>query len=166
MNPHKFNRLLQKLKTDKQAIDEIYREYYPVLVMHLNRVFGQLVPAEDVAQNVFLSLMETETAGTVKHPTSWMCKLADHKALDYLKRRHDDLPLSEKDSVPFDLENLILSADMKKAFSFLDPETQEIVYMRFWEGYTAREIAEAKNMSLNCVRMRIFRAFKTLEKIF
>ncbi len=166
MNAHKFNRLLQKLKTDKRALDEIYREYYPVLVMHLNRVFGRLVSAEDIAQNVFLSLMETETAEAVKHPTGWMCKLSEYKAVDDLKRRHVDLPLSPKESVPFDLDNLILSADMQEAFSLLDPETQEIVYMRFWEGYTAREIAEAKNMSLNCVRMRIFRALKTLEKIF
>lgn len=166
MKPLRFNRLLQKMKTDKRALDEIHSEYYPILVLYLNRRFGKLVPAEDVAQEVFLSILEAKPTEYVEFPSTWMCRIADFTAIEYLKRFEEELPLLPDKPAPFRLDDLLLNADVKRCLSLLDETSQEIIYLHYWEGYKHEEIAQALNLSPVNVRVKASRAYSLIKKYF
>lgn len=164
MNSHKFNRLLQKIQYDKKAIEEIYTEYFPKIVIHLTRRFGKLISAEDIAQEVFVTLMSTKNFSPVEFPTSWMNKIADNKAIDKIKQSHTEIQLTEAYAAPFSSENLVIKEDLKKVLEKLDEESQMIIYLHIWEGYGHKEIAELLNLSHTNVRTKISRAYSALRK--
>lgn len=164
MKPQKFNRLLEKMKTDKQALDEIYNEYYPILVLSINRRFGKLVCAEDIAQDVFVSLLNAEKFEYIEAPSAWLSKIATNKAIDKLKYRREEVPLPDNYPLPFNLDDLAIAEDVKKSLSVLDKQSQEIVYLHFWEGYSHKEIAAAMNLSPANVRVKMSRAYRKLKK--
>lgn len=165
MNAHKFNRLLQSIRSDRQAVTEIYAEYFPKIVIHLTRRFGKLISAEDIAQETFLSLLTTKEFKPVEYPTTWLYHMADNKAIDKLWSQHKEVALTENQSVPFCLDNLILKEDVKKCFESLDRESQYILYLHIWEGYSHKEIAEIMLLSCSNVRTKVSRAYAQIKKM-
>lgn len=163
MNSHKFNRLLQQIKYDKQAIAEIYCEYFPKIVLHLTRRFGKLISSEDIAQEVFMALMSADHFSFVKFPTTWIYTMADNKAIDKIRSSHKDIHLTENYAVPFNLDNLIIKEDIKKALSKLDQESQLIIYLHIWERYAHKEIAKLLHLSHANVRTKISRAYTVIK---
>lgn len=165
MDPQKFNRLLEKLKYDKQALNEIFEEYYPKIVAHVGRRFGRLVNGEDVAQDIFLTLMKLKEIKFIERPTAWLLRLVDNRAIDMLKARRDTATLPEiLPDTSFSIDNTILQADVKEILSHLDPVSQRILYLHHWEGYEYREIAEVLHLSCGNVRIKAHRAYKDLRK--
>ncbi len=154
------------MKTDMRALDEIHKEYYPILILYLNRRFGKHIPAEDIAQETLLSVLETKPTEYVEFPSTWLCKIAEFTAIDYMKRFEEELPLLPNRPSPFRLDNLLLNADVKRCLSTLDERMQEIIYLRYWEGYKHEEIAAAMNMSVINVRVTISRAYSLIKKYF
>lgn len=88
MDAQKFNRLLRKSKSDKEAVDLIYDEYCPKLKLHLQRRFGNLINPEDTVEDVFLKLLEMKIPDHVKFPTAWLFRLADNYIIDQLRTNH------------------------------------------------------------------------------
>ena len=142
MNANKFNALLKKLNTDKKSFEAIYEEFYPKIVFHLRRCFGNTVSAEDIAQELFLKLLHLNQKEAVRNPTAWLFTLSENLAKDALQKIHYELPLN--DTLPYtavDTEKLIADAELNKFFSVLDKNMQKILYMRYWEGYALKDIA-------------------------
>lgn len=163
MDIRKFNRLLSDVKHDKKAIEQIYLEYYPKIVLHLKRRFGNLLYVEDAAENVFVSLLSLEPR-YIEYPTAWLYTIAENDVKDYLKAQNRELPLLDYTRSPFDFDRNILSADMQAAFAHLDKDVQMILYLHHWEGYTHEEIAKELHLSPNNVRVKVSRAYKVLKK--
>lgn len=144
MNAHKFNRLLQSIRSDRQAVTEIYAEYFPKIVIHLTRRFGKLISAEDIAQETFLSLLTTKEFKPVEYPTTWLYHMADNKAIDKLRSQHKEVALTENQSVPFCLDNLILKEDVKNV-SNLWIENRSIFYI-----YISGKATVTKKLPKSC----------------
>ncbi len=164
MNPRKFNRLLKNIKYDKNALEEIYNEYYPQIVLHLRRRFGDLISPEDLAQEVFVALLQTEDFREVEYPTTWIYRLADNKAIDKIRTRHAEAELNENIADEFFIDDLISKEDVRAVLKKLDRETQFIIYLHVWEGYSYQEIAEMTNLSCINVRVKVSRAYSLLKK--
>lgn len=165
MDPQKFNRLLRKINTDSRAFEEIYNEYYGKVKLHIMRGFGKLLSPEDVTQEVFLSLLNLQIDKPIEHPTTWLMRLAENKAKDILRVRHEEVSLSELLPVPFCIDSTILRADMQAIFRKLDPLTQQIIYLHIWEDYSYQEIADELHISCSNVRVKVSRAYKLIKKL-
>ncbi len=166
MTTQKFNHLLQKSKTDKRAWEEIHKEYFMRLTYYLKRRFGNLISAEDVAQDVFVSLITMENFGYIEEPDIWLRKVANFKAIDSIKYRHEEVPIPEDYPVPVRFDELDLTEDVKKSLSYLDKQSRDMIYLHFWEGYTETEIADFMHMKPTTVRVRIYRAYLKIKKFF
>ena len=164
MNAQKFNKLLRKIKYDKQALSEIYDEYYLKIKVHIQRRFGQLVNAEDMAHDVFLKLMSFDREEYIDYPTSWIYTVADNMIKDVLRVTQKDEELTETVASPFNVDKVILSMDIKNALAHLDEVSKKIIYLHFWEGYSLKEIAHELQISYANVRAKASRAYKTLKK--
>ncbi len=165
MDSQKFNRLLRKITTDSRALEEIYEEYYSKVKLHILRGFGNLVSAEDVAQEVFLSLLSLNLKEKIEFPTTWLMRLSENKAKDILRGKHSESELSDMISSSFSIDKAILKADVQTVIKKLDPLSQQIIYLHIWEGYPYKEIAQELNISYNNVRVKASRAYKKIEKL-
>lgn len=169
METKEFNDLLIKTKYDKSAITRIYQEYAPNVKLHLFRRFGDAVDVDDIVHEVFMKLMLIDWSKykPVKSPSAWLFKIADHLALDKIKKQHIDYSIEDyEDSFSyFDLEKLMIMEDVKTALSYLDKVTAKIIYLNKYEGYKFNEIAAMLSMKPIAVRVRASRGYKKLEKI-
>ncbi len=164
MEPQKFNNLLLKIKSDKRALIPIYQEYYAKIILHLRVRFGKCICPEDVAQEVFVTILHMEHTEYIKAPQKWIFSVADNKAIDLLRRRHEEVPLSDNMKASPIFEVSTQNVAIQLAFEHLDPVSQKILIMHFWEGYSHKEIASMLNMTCGNVRLKASRAYKTLEK--
>ena len=166
MDVLQFNRLLRNMGSDRRALEKIYAEYYPKIVLHLRYRFGDLISPDDVAEEVFLSLMRSPPQKEVEHPSTWLMGLADHKAIDLLRKYREEEELPETLAMPPPFDNVILRNDVRQELQTLDKETQEIIYLHIWEGYSLKEISDLKNIGYETVRKKTSRAYQKLEKLF
>lgn len=163
MNAFRFNSLLRKLNNDTGAFEQIYSEYYPVVVLHIQRCYGNLVVAEDIAQDLFLKLLNITPNDTIKYPTAWLFKLAENIAVDEIRKHTCEAPLKDIVPAPFNIDVLIQNADLKTYFLSLDETSQKILYMFYWEGYSFKEIAIELNLKYSSLRVKVFRAYSKLK---
>lgn len=165
MNDLKFNSLLRKMNNDVKAFEQIYSEYYPVVVLHIKRCYGNLVAAEDIAQELFFKLLNLTPVDTIKYPTAWLFKLAENIAVDEIRKHTCEVPLKDLAPAPFNIDVLIQNADLNTYFLSLDETSQKILYMFYWEGYSFKEIAIELNLNYSSLRVKVFRAYSKLKNI-
>ncbi len=165
MEAHKFNRLLSRISCDKEAFELLYGEYYLKMKLHIRRRWGNLVAAEDIVQDVFVKLMERKPKEYVSYPTSWLYRMADNYVKDILRSSHTAESAITETSESFDLDAVIINADVREALRTLDETSQKIIYMNIWEGLTFKEIADEMSVSYGSVRTKASRAYKKLRPI-
>ena len=165
MDAHTFNRQLNRLASDKRALEALYAEYALPMKAHLLRRFGSLVSAEDVTQDVFVKLLSLRDPPRVEYPASWLYTLADNRAKDILRATHPEAALEEGLAAPFDLDRTIVNAQTRRALEALDEDVRRILYLHFWEGYSLKEIAAESGMSYANVRVKVSRAYRKLKEI-
>lgn len=163
MESQKFNKSLHKILSDKQAIVPIYQEFYAKIVVHLRFRFGNSICPEDIAQEVFASLLNTKPANYIEAPQRWLFALADNKAIDFLRRQQNEIAFSDDMNASPVCEIPTQNITIRLAFEHIDPQSQKILMMHFWEGYNYKEIAEALNLSCGNVRLKASRAYKILK---
>jgi RNA polymerase sigma-70 factor (ECF subfamily) len=121
--------------------------------------------AEDLAQNVFTALLEAAPRYRAQGAfRSYLFAIA-FNVLQAERRKQSSRaasPLDEKLSDPHALD-----ADrtlwVRAALAQLDPDERELVMLREYEGLSYEEIAELKQLPLNSVRSRLFRARMALR---
>lgn len=164
-----FNALLKEIKYDTSAVERIYKEYAPSVKLYLSRRYGSQIDVDDIMHEVFFKLMVIDWSkySEVKSPTSWLNKIADHLALDLLKKRRMEYPLENYEgfSSSFDIDSIIVANDVKSALNQLDRLTAQIIYLHKYEGYKFKDIAAQLSMSSISVRVRASRGYKKLKII-
>ncbi len=123
--------------------------------------------AKDAVQEVFVKYTENESSfkRNCSYKT-WLIVLARNycynkiRSKNYDNDRIDDHIFRKTYEPDYDTSITIREALMK-----LDPEDGELMYLREYEGYTYKEIAEHTEQSLENVKIKIFRARKKLREI-
>ena len=130
------------------------------------RVTGNPSDAEDVLQTVFLRLMKNETA--MEQPEGYLRRAAVNASIDLLRERQRTGQSDRLESVPASnpvcTELNELRAALRRAVSKLEPRQGEMVALRFFEGYSNKEIAQMFNISQILVAVTLHRAKSKLQK--
>lgn len=166
MDALKFNQLLKRMKYDKTAVEAIYSEYYAKLKDHVRGKFGTRFDPVDVTQDIFLKLMTLEHRKFITNPIAWLYTITDNHVKDlYRRNKHTTEELIDDIADDFDIDNTLLSEDMKRVMSCLDEESRKILYMHYWQDIRLCDIANILNMSYVNVRVKASRAYKSLKEI-
>ena len=150
------------------ALDAMYREHHAMVFRTAYRVTGNAPDAEDVLQTVFLRMVRREdSADAIEHPENYLRRAAVHAALDLVRARRsnaavdlDRLPATGG-SRPDDGD---LKEHLRQALSQLPERSAEIFTLRFFEGLTNPEIAEALGISSITVAVTLHRTRRELQK--
>jgi len=150
------------------ALDAMYREHHTMVFRTAYRITGNVSDAEDVLQTVFLRMVRRDDAAdAIEHPENYLRRAAVHAALDLVRARRSNAEV-DLERLPAtggsrpddgDLRNLL-----RQALSELPERSAEIFTLRFFEGLTNPEIAEALGISSISVAVTLHRTRRMLQK--
>lgn len=103
MDVLRFNRLIRKAD-DTACLTALYEDFFPRIVLHLTRLFGDEQLAKDTAQDFFIKLPTIKIKEYIRYPTSWVMRLCENAQKDYYRRHNREAPLSEELPSPVNTE--------------------------------------------------------------
>ena len=98
--------------------------------------------AQDICQTVFLKLIERRPAfASSEHEKAWIIRTAVNLCKDHLKSgwRRATVALDAAEAVPAPAEE---EGSLLSAVNLLPPKYRTVIYLYYYEGYAAREIAQ------------------------
>lgn len=154
-----FNVLIRRVSHDSEAFNEIYEEYFPLVVMHIRRKFGgQEIDAEDIAQETFIRILGAEVKGTIESPVAWLYAISDRIVFNILRDAVATEELAEDICVDSFLDNFFEEDEISQKLDKLEKDSNKIIYLHFCEGYNFKQISMLLNMNYNTVRQKYSRA--------
>ena len=161
---------------DEAALEAVYQRYGGACYRLARRLIGDAQLAEDVVQQVFLTLWQRNSYDPARGAVStWLLTLTHHKSVDLLRRDKGrryhlagDQELLEIEATgpgPADAAWARLRAERTRAaLQTLPTEQREVLLLAYYGGYTQSEIADITGLPLGTVKSRTFQAMRRLRK--
>lgn len=160
------------LNRDRQSCQNLVRRHQNAVFRICFNVLKDHQKAEEVAQDVFIKAFDqlNQLNDPVKF-RSWIGRMAYHRAIDVWRRQKSttaDLPaaisIADEDQGPIaKVESLERSEQITKALQSLGEPDTSIFTLFYLEEYKIQEIAEAVNLTVSNVKIRLMRGRKVLK---
>lgn len=163
--------LLSRLQEgDEEAFRIFYDTNANIIYKYVLVRVGDSQTAEDITAEVFVkawrAIPSLEWRG--KPLRAWLFRIAYNQIVDTHRKKRDVLAWlpwrnnSEEDKAIKRVED---QDEIRELFATLSYQEQTILHLRFFEGYSLKEIAEFLEKSPNAVRVAQFRALKRLRHL-
>jgi len=171
----KERKIIEKSKRHKSKFDPIYRKYKPKIERFFyNRVYDKN-EIEDLTSKTFVKTLKGidnfkwQGVGF----STWIYKIARNTLIDYYRehgkksnnKNVEDLSniLKNSQSLEERVYEIDTSERLAKAIKNLDFRAKQIVYMKFYEGYTNKEISKKLAISETNVGTIVYRSVNKLK---
>jgi len=143
----------------KLDIEEMFTQYKDDVYRLALSYTHSVQEAEDVCQSVFLKLMEQRSLAPGKEK-AWLMQVAANQCRNLLRSAwwKRTVPLEEGFSVPEQEAPEIFRTVMA-----LPPKYRVVIYLRYFEEYSTKEIAQLLHITQSAVTTRLERARKMLK---
>jgi len=155
---------------DTRALTEIYDLYSPRLYRYAMRLLGDDCAAEDCVSETFSRFLKALQAG--KGPRdylqAYLFRTAHNLVVDHYRRQplveelDDDLPQAE--TTEGVAEEDMRQSRVRAALLKLTEDQQQVVSLKFLEGWENEEIAHALHKPVGAVKSLQHRALAQLQK--
>ncbi len=161
------------------AFQTVYALYRPAALRTAHHIIGTADLAEDAVQEAFIRAFRSIRA--LRRPeafANWFHRMVVHAAVDQLRHHPQEVSLSLADGLEEDWNRRSLVRDPEddaiaherseavlRALSRLDAERRAIVVMRYYTGFTERQIAVLTGFPLGTVKSRLSRARARLQSM-
>jgi RNA polymerase sigma factor (sigma-70 family) len=166
----------------------LYRYFQPRIIIYLTERYKSKELAEDIAQDFFFKkLPKIKFTEYIEHPTSWVFYVCEKLLLTELRKQNSEVEFNDNDEylkveVVAAIDETVLSTrhtsdeyfetlllagideSIVEAFRKIDRTVAEIFIMRYYEGYSDKEIAEKLGKKYGNIRVLAHRG-KGLLKI-
>ena len=162
---------LQKL--DSKVIAAVYDHYFPEIFRYVFYRLGNEGLAEDIASDVFVRLLEALNKGRGPHKNikGWLLSTASNVIADHLRRVYKQPTEALAESTPDLASSLTEEIDRRQqsdliraAYTHLTLGQQNVLALRFGEGYSLEETASMLQKKVNAVKALQFRALAALQR--
>ena len=158
---------------DESGLVEIIRDYKDGLILYLTSIVGNILTAEELAEDTFVLLgtKKPRNKGKASFRT-WLYTIGRNVAIDYLRKYRKQSFVSLEDSAELvSEEEEIESAYLKKeqqvivhrAMRKLSPEYQQVLWLVYFEELSNKEAAQIMHRSVRSVESLLYRARKSLR---
>lgn len=161
---------------DRDAFRGLFERYNPRLLYYLRHRFDHASGAEDVLQDVWLTVVRK--VATLDQPgafKAWIYRIARNHAISRLRREPRHVSLEEApDALELDAqaadeddEGMFAGYDaaaIHEGLGRLSPAHREVLTLRFVDELSYEEIAQVVGRTLGTVRSRIHYAKKSLHE--
>ena len=165
--------LLKLLKAnDDKAFQEIYKRYWRQLYQSAYIKTRSHDTAEEIVQNIFVSLWEKRTSSSIEHLESYLQSAVKYRVINYFKsflvkeKYLKNLKNQYAETEDTSATNLLLhelNAIIEKAIRELPEKTQIIFNLSRTENYTVKQISESMHLSEKAVEYHITKSLKQLR---
>lgn len=167
----RVNNLIDRIaKNDISALDDLFEEVGGLLFSMARKYLLDKSLAEDLVSEIFTRLVKRAHSFDVKkNGLNWLYKSIHNEAINWNKKSN---PLFF-DSLDkhYDLADTLMSIDradvimLQQALKTLSKTENEVLYYKFWEGLTIREIAKITIIPRSTVQDIINNSLEKLNKI-
>lgn len=186
MNIHDDSLLIQSYQSgDENALSQLIKRHQKDLFSFIYYKVKDEELANDIFQDTFMKIIITLKKNRYKEENKfilWAKRIAHNLIIDYYRVKSKHVKVSEttfenEEFSIFDLlqnqdknieEILIenqINDDLIKMISFLPQNQQEVIKLRYFEGYSFKDIAEQTEISINTTLGRVRYALINLRKI-
>jgi len=164
---------------DRSAVDDLYDRFRRPAFALARRILADDTMAEDVLQEVFLSVWRDPGAfdrgrGSV---ASWLLAVVHHKAVDAVRREESqrrrqakaedelalDAPMATRD-VEDEAWARVVADQVRTALGGLSAPQREALTLAYYGGYTQREVAALTGAPLGTVKTRMLSGMRRLRE--
>ncbi|MDX8346893.1 sigma-70 family RNA polymerase sigma factor [Cognatiyoonia sp. IB215446] len=154
---------------DMAAFEQIYSKYFPKLVRFSKRITGSQEAAEEVTNDVLMTVWRTAARFEGRSKVStWIFGIAYRMSLKQSRKisaRRGDVELDE--GMVSDNTNVadavITKTDLAWALKQLNPDLRAVVELTYYNGYLYTEIAEILGCPVGTVKTRMMTARRRLR---
>lgn len=169
-------------KGNNQAFDILLERYKDKLYSYIYFVVRNEEQTEDIFQETFVKAIVTIQQGRYSADGkfgAWLTRIAHNLVIDFFRQERNENVVSN-DEVEIDLfNNANLSddtietqmvneqvlCDVRRLMDFLPENQREVVYMRFYQDLSFKEIAEITGVSINTSLGRMRYALLNLRRM-
>ena len=148
----------------KYEIEELVNKYSKMVFQIAYQNSFVKSNAEDITQDVIIKLWKNlEKLKDEEHLKAWLIRVTINSTIDYnrIYQNKKEIELDENDNFYFEDEYQELFSELKK----LKPESRNIIYLYYYQGYKTKEIAQILNLNINTVSTNLARAKQQLKNI-
>ncbi|MFZ5909736.1 MAG: RNA polymerase sigma factor [Chloroflexota bacterium] len=158
---------------DPQVIGAVYDRYFPDIYRFVFYRLNSEEVAEDIASDVFVRLLEAvkKKRGPQTNLKGWLLSTASNAVADHLRRAYRRPMEALSDAMPDLATSLTEEIDrrqqtesVRQAYAQLTREQQDVLALRFGDGYSLEETADAMRKNINAVKALQFRALAALQR--
>ncbi len=161
------------LNGSQEAFNIIAKIYRMQVISFIMKYVRNFDVAEDLAQDVFLYMLVNKKEYDFKYTLkTYLYTIAKCRALNYIKKnKNQKLVLFDEKSIAIenDLDEILIQQENKKillnAIKKLKEEYRVVLYLREIKEFQYKEICKILNKTMPQVKMTLYRARKSLNKI-
>jgi len=170
------------LRGNEKALEILIQRYLKPIYSFIYRYINNSQEAEDITQEVFVRVWRNlKKFNKQKKFKTWLFSIAKNVSIDFLKKKKA-IPFSEFENEKGEnalVETLINPAPLpdklfeqssvgeilNTVMNHLTPKYRMVLFLRYNDHFTFREIAEALGEPLNTIKSRHRRAIILLKKL-
>ena len=154
-------------ESDREKLEQLYFQYRSLMYYLAFQITKNQEDAEDAVHQAVVYLIDNlEKVGPVSdgRTRSFLSIITEHKAIDLVRKRR---PVYELSAAEYELAgNLPDDGDeLLQAMAKLPKRYQDILLLRYDNGYSVRELAKMLDMSYGAARKLLWRAKEALREI-
>ncbi len=167
--------VLRAARHDAEAFAQLYDRYVEKIFKYIYYKLGSKSDAEDLTAQVFLKAWEAigRYRLTERPFSAWLYRIAHNLVVDHFRTRREAVPIDdvtsidEKDGDLDDVTQRHLTAEtLRRAIHRLTSDQQQVIILRFLEGYSTEDVAKIMGKGQGAVRTLQHRALAGLARIF
>ncbi len=170
--PPELENLIEKCKKgDKEAFNELIERYSNRCYAYFYRLTGQAHLSDELFSDLSIRLVKKIHSFQKGSFEKWLFTVASNLFKDYLRRQYRQKKIIEQKAF-----QLLQSNDEKKntgevfdklqlAIEKLDPDTAELVTMRYYGQLSFKELAEIRNEPIGTTLSKVHRGVNKLRRI-
>jgi RNA polymerase sigma factor (sigma-70 family) len=164
-----------QLNEDTRFLERTFAEQQAPLTRYAARLLGDPDRARDVVQDTFVKFMAQPPEAINGHAVEWLYTVCRHRALDVLRKegrmkRFEDGQVERVTAAEPRpgrlLEHAETQATILRMIDRLPPNQQEVVRLKFQNGFSYKEISRITTLSVSNVGFLIHTAVARLRTEF
>ena len=153
----------------RSKFEQLYLEYRGLMFHVANKILHNEQDAEDMVHQAFLKVAEhIEKIGEPKCPKtqSYIVTIVENQAIDLYRRRQKRQVVALNDELPgvaavYEGENALAACVLK-----LPARYREVILLRYFQGYSVKEVAAILGLSLSAASKLDQRAKNRLKALY
>ena len=170
------------LKGEEESLEFLIKKYLQPIYSFVSRYVGSEKDAKDITQEIFLKVWKNlKKFDPQRSFKTWIFSIAKNASIDFLKKKkvlpfsafeneEGENVLTETLADPSPLPDEIVARvdageKLRQAMELLIPKYRTVLYLRYNDHFTFREIAETLDEPLDTIKSRHRRALILLKKL-